>query len=560
MDAKRVRRQGEADQDPEMEKGERWRGVEVALVGLLITLPLLVFLFGGHWSTSAFFSRGAPLPASTKGSRNVSSSSSSAAASLPTIPTPKNILGGLLSPAFDERSCLSRYKSALYRRASPFAPSSYLVERLRKYEALHKKCGPNSRRYREAVEQLNSGHNSHDSQCQYVIWFPCNGLGNRMLSLAATFLYALLTNRVLLTYVPKEQANLFCEPFPGSSWVLPPYFPIQNFYRFNRDSPQSYANMLKNKVISNNVNVSAESLPAYVYFHLEQFRLRLDNNIFCEDDQLILAKFNWMILKSDSYFVPPLFLMPMYEDELRRLFPAKESVFHHLGRYLFHPSNSVWGIITRYYESYLTKADERLGLQIRIFPEKPISFDDMYDQLFKCLMKEELLPTTTTTESSSNSSSTIKRLKSVLVTSLYSGYYEKIKSMYYENPTSTGEIVAIYQPSHEEWQHSEAQTHNQKALAEMFLLSYNDKVVISAWSTFGYVAHGLAGLKPWILLRPSWNQKTADPPCLRAMSVEPCLHSPPSLDCKAKRDVDPGALVPHVRHCEDVGQGLKLVD
>lgn len=36
-----------------------------------------------------------------------------------------------------------------------------------------------------------------------------------------------------------------------------------------------------------------------------------------------------------------------------RLFPQRDVVFHHLGRYLFCPSNAVCGLITRYYDSYL---------------------------------------------------------------------------------------------------------------------------------------------------------------------------------------------------------------
>jgi xyloglucan fucosyltransferase len=44
------------------------------------------------------------------------------------------------------------------------------------------------------------------------------------------------------------------------------------------------------------------------------------------------------------------------------------------------------------------------------------------------------------------------------------------------------------------------------------------------------------------------------------LSMEPCFHAPPFYDCKAKRGVDTGKLVPHVRHCEDMSWGLKLVD
>ncbi|KAI9165088.1 hypothetical protein LWI28_007444 [Acer negundo] len=97
-----------------------------------------------------------------------------------------------------------------------------------------------------------------------------------------------------------------------------------------------------------------------------------------------------------------------------------------------------------------------------------------------------------------------------------------------------------------------------KAWAEINLLSMCDVLVTSGWSTFGYVAQGLGGLRPWILYKIENQSAAPDPPCGRVMSMEPCFHSPPIYDCKTKKYVDNGALVPHVRHCEDMSWGLKL--
>jgi xyloglucan fucosyltransferase len=47
------------------------------------------------------------------------------------------------------------------------------------------------------------------------VWTPFNGLGNRMLALASTFLYALLVDRVLLMHALQEFDGLFCDSFPG---------------------------------------------------------------------------------------------------------------------------------------------------------------------------------------------------------------------------------------------------------------------------------------------------------------------------------------------------------
>ncbi|KAJ8648819.1 hypothetical protein MRB53_001842 [Persea americana] len=466
------------------------------------------------------------------------------------------LLGGLLASGFDEGSCLSRYQSVLYRKALQHKPSSHLLARLRKYEALHKQCGPNTELYNKTIDQLKSGNNIGSLDCNYVVWISFSGLGNRILSLASTFLYALLTQRVLLVDKGADMGDLFCEPFPDNSWLLPHDFPLNQFNEFNEKSPHSYGNMLKNKLISQNMNSgSAGLLPVYAYLHLAHNYDDYDKLFFCEQDQLLLQRIPWLILRSDNYFVPSLFLIPLFEEELSQLFPGKDTVFHHLGRYLFHPSNLVWGLITRFYQAYLANAKERIGIQIRVFDTRTGPFQYVLDQILACAWNERLLPNVTLEAVASTMS---RRAKAVLITSLSSGYYENIRNMYWEYPTVSGEIVSVYQPSHEEYQQTEKQMHNVKAWAEMYLLSLTDLLVTSSWSTFGYVAQGLGGLKPWILYKPE-NQTAPDPPCCRAMSMEPCFHAPPFYDCKAKAGTDTGLLVPHVRHCEDMSWGLKLV-
>ncbi|XBH64582.1 hypothetical protein VPH35_118321 [Triticum aestivum] len=460
------------------------------------------------------------------------------------------LLGGLLVPGFDEQSCLSRYQSVLYRRISPRFPSTYLLERLREQEALQKKCGPHTELYRKAIAQLKSGQDIKVMDCNYLVWTAYSGLGNRILTIASAFLYAILTNRVLLVDGDKGTADLFCEPFPETSWLLPSDFPIKQFKNFSVVSPESYGNKLKSKVVHH-------SRPAFVYLHLAHDYSDYDKLFFCEDNQHYLQTIPWLILKSDNYFVPSLFLIPAYQEQLMRLFPQRDAVFHHLGRYLFHPTNAVWGMITRYYDSYLARADEKLGIQIRVFDTETGPFQHVLDQVLACTFKEHLLPEVNTQEPIVSPSKA--RSKVVLVTSLNSGYYEEFRNMYWEHPTANGETISFHQPSHEEHQDSDKKMHNRKAWAEIYLLSLSDVMVTSAWSTFGYVAQGLSGLKPWLLFKPE-NRTAPDPPCRQVLSMEPCFHAPPFYDCKAKRGTDTGKLVPHVTHCEDMSWGLKLVD
>ncbi|KAF5176617.1 Galactoside 2-alpha-l-fucosyltransferase [Thalictrum thalictroides] len=404
------------------------------------------------------------------------------------------------------------------------------------------------------VEKLKSGHHTGETECNYIVWIAYSGLGNRILTLASAFLHALLTNRVLLVDRGKDISDLFCEPFPETSWLLPLDFPLNQFNRFDKKSPEGYGNMLKRNVISN----TTSTLPPFLYLHLAHDSDDQDKLFFCDQEQSLLQKIPWLIMKTDEYFVPALFLISSFEQELSNLFPSKDTVFHHLGRYLFHPSNVVWGLITRYYGAYLADADERVGIQIRTFESGTPPFQHVMDQVVACFLKEKLLPEVNRQEPIFTASRN-RKSKAVLITSLNSGYFDKIRNMYWENPTMTGETVRVYQPSNEVRQQTENNIHDRKAWAEIYLLSLTDVLITSSRSTFGYVAQSLGGLKPWILHKPE-NHTTPDPPCSRAMSMEPCFHAPPSLDCKARTWTDTGALVPHIRHCEDVSWGLKLVE
>ncbi|KAH0975738.1 hypothetical protein GBA52_017637 [Prunus armeniaca] len=454
------------------------------------------------------------------------------------LEVPKDkLLRGLLADGFDEGSCVSRYQSASYRKELPYRPSSYLISKLRSYEALHKRCGPYTESYNKTLEQLKSGYHTSSLDCNYVVWISFSGLGNRILTLASAFLYAVLTNRVLLVDPGVDMVDLFCEPFPEVSWFLPMDFPLKNqFDSLDQKSHHCYGKMLKKN--SNFTNSDGSVMPSFVYLHLAHDYDDQDKLFFCSQDQTFLQKIPWLIMKTDNYFVPSLFLIPSFERELNNLFPRKETAFHFLGRYLFHPTN--------------------VASRSEFLIQELVPFQHVFDQILACAVKENLLPEINRQDFIVSPLGTPKS-KAVLMTSLSTGYFEKLRDMYWEHPTVTGEVIGIYQPSHEEYQQTEKLMHNRKAWTEMYLLSLTDVLVTSSWSTFGYVAQSLGGLTPWILYKPE-NRTAPDPPCQRAMSMEPCFHAPPFYDCKAKTGVDTGKLVPHVRHCEDMSWGLKLVD
>jgi xyloglucan fucosyltransferase len=487
---------------------------------------------------------------------------------LATVPDPRDqLLGGLLSPDFDESSCLSRYSAVFYRRPSTHAISSYLVSALRRYESLHRRCGPGTLAYARAVERLRAPPNasatssSSAKECSYLVWNPIEGLGNRMLTITSGFLYALLTDRVLLLHSGGGGAldDLFCEPFPGSTWTLPvdEDFPIRDMGKLNGGHHESLRAVLRR---GDDPGVSP-----WLYIHLrhDYSKVHQDQQFFCDDMQAQLQRVPWLVFQSDNYFVPGLFLNPRHERELSRMFPRRDAVFHHLGRYLFHPSNTVWDMVTRYHDEYFAKADERVGIQVRKFGWAPISTDELYGQILNCSQREGILPVpnaAATTGGSAGGQPAAKQ-KAVLVASLHGEYSEKLRDLYQKNGSTTGstEAVSVYQPTHLGAQRSGEQHHNQKALAEMVLLSFSDAVITTAVSTFGYVGQGLAGLRPWVLMSPV-DRKAPDVPCRRAATMEPCFHAPPRYDCRAKANGDAGRIVRHIQHCEDFPQGVQLVE
>lgn len=283
-----------------------------------------------------------------------------------------------------------------YRKESVYKPSPYLISRLRSYEALHKQCGPHTESYNKTLEQTKTGKHADSLDCNYVVWISFSGLGNRILTLASAFLYALLTNRVLLVDRGVDMADLFCEPFPNASWLLPSDFPLTNqFNNFDQKSSHCYGHMLKN-------NLLGKSTPPFIYLHLVHDYDDQDKLFFCDQDQMFFKKVPWLIMKTDNYFTPSLFLIPSFEQELSNLFPEKETVFHFLGRYLLHPTNPVWGLITRFYQAYLAKADEKMGIQIKVFDTGPGPFQYVLDQLLNCIRKENLLPKITKNETITN--------------------------------------------------------------------------------------------------------------------------------------------------------------
>lgn len=169
----------------------------------------------------------------------------------------------------------------MYRKALPCNTPQSLVSKLRSYEKLHKRCGPGTDVYKEATKNLGHDDENHAnksvSECKYIVWVAVFGLGNRIHTLASVFLYALLTERVVLVDQIKDISDLFYEPFPGTSWLLPHDFPLMGqIDSYSMGYSRCYGIMLNNHAIS------ANSTPQHLYLHVLHDSRDVDKMFFCQ--------------------------------------------------------------------------------------------------------------------------------------------------------------------------------------------------------------------------------------------------------------------------------------
>lgn len=299
-------------------------------------------------------------------------------------------LGGLLAPPArfgdnNAQQCISRSQEhTLRRRPSKYKPSPYLVSKLREYEQRHRRCAHLAQHFSPGAELNNSRRSlpewtSLEDNCQFVVWIANSGLGNRIVTLVSSFVYAILTDRVLLVEHGTNIDKLFCEPFPETSWGLPEEIPSEWVQSLDQNSTRRFGHL-----IANNTSDGAKSAPPkhgdYALLYLMHNYDENDRRFFCPRSQTYLREFPWLFVLSDQYFVPALHFVPSFSAELDKLFPERETVFHHMSRYLLRPSNPVWGLIRRFYKTYLAGAQQQVGLQVRIL-DSNVSVPFVSDQV-----------------------------------------------------------------------------------------------------------------------------------------------------------------------------------
>ncbi|CDY60938.1 BnaC09g52500D [Brassica napus] len=158
------------------------------------------------------------------------------------------------------------------------------------------------------------------------------------------------------------------------------------------------------------------------------------------------------------YSVNPHFHGDMLKRKL--IYVSSVSSLSHLYIHLAHDCNDHDKMFfceedqSTYYKAYLAKADERIGLQIRVFDEKKDVSPQVTKQIISCVQSQEVLPKLIKPGEEQKQPSQIS------------------KTMYWENPTVTRDVIGIHQPSQEGYQQTEKLMHNRKAWGRYVLIEF----------------------------------------------------------------------------------------
>lgn len=447
-----------------------------------------------------------------------------------------------------DAACTSRGQQYRYRKEEyQFPTPQRLSQALSKYSDMHSQCALS-----DGIREVKAG-------CQYVVYVEgYEGVGNRLLSLVSAFVYALVTQRTLMIDGGRGHlTKVLCEPFKNSSWLLPSQFAdevVQQASTLGDAASRHFKN-----VSSVRVNLRHEQTPA-------------DQKFLCAEMQRGLKNVTWIAWQANQYYIPRLFMSPEFWPILHPLFPDVSLVSTHLSRYLWLPQNPIWERITNIQESYLASSKVQVGLQIRrhSVPDSANFSSAVHKLIMDCLLDNRILPKPAATPQHEglkpgddiNGRANLSTV-AVLVTSLQDFYYDKMREEYIEHGTEDGSVVSVHMVSQEG---AERYSYEQavKALSEMWLLSFSQKLATSSWSTFGYVAQALGGSYPYILnIRGEDPQLQNITSCTMGQSIDPCLHYPFTEQCTCESDVQMSSehsqwIAKHVKSCQDETRGLQL--
>ncbi|KAF3791306.1 Galactoside 2-alpha-L-fucosyltransferase [Nymphaea thermarum] len=387
----------------------------------------------------------------------------------------------------------------------PYAmdPSPLLESVLQKYFAMHIRCKDIEFANLSDVYASSSGR----PNCRYLIWRPSgDGLGNRLLSLVSSFLYAIMSARVLLIDYPPWH-DLFCEPFLGSTIQLPAPNKLNNWvghwYTEFRDARCGARITSSNTAICNDttVNLSLD----------HDTPIREYESVSCPMGFARLRNVPFVYIREcNQYMIPGFYINPLLSPLLDVLFPQRNA-FHLLARFLLFPNDAVWNSIKSNLDF---DASRRIGVQIREFEKG--KYTSAYDaNIVRCIKKKGgFFPRRYR-----------KRIQmaeyfSIFVATLEKHHVEEMnKAMRVVEEESGKKFTVKWQVVDGKEMHDSQ--HQKEALIDMWVLSMSHVLITSFESTFGYIATGLSGVVPFFLDKEDGGS------CTMGNGLEPCFHAAP---------------------------------
>ncbi len=341
----------------------------------------------------------------------------------------------ILHPLKNQTTLTSRnyqcsHKSDFRFGQNPPIENHALRNALMRYEELHA-VAVNSPHFLEDL-QRNISNPNQITHRYFILDLSAGGLGNKLMALMSAFLYALLTDRILLfSSLHFDVNNLLCQPFHESDWITPSEFKWLSVYPFNN-----------NGSVPKIAHVRSE--------HMYQLLTSLDVSTRYNDSQIMYQSVGF------EYTIPSMFLNPVLLPQLNSWFPNR-NVATVLTRYLIHPRDDVWSDII---DTWSTRkvSDLTIGIQIR--------FHAHLDGQIGCL--HNLISNST----------------HVFISSLHD-YKQQFHSKH-------SELSAVTQ-KYNETNQDEGLAQMKTALHDIWILSLTDETVLSPMSTFGYLSMALKG-------------------------------------------------------------------
>lgn len=259
-------------------------------------------------------------------------------------------------PPAKEKIVSCRHRWTKYLRQQEPKPSPLLDELLKRYVRLHDK----HLRDLDLEDAINLPLHNRNNKVRYVVWTPAEtgGLAGQMLSLVSTFLFALLTDRVLLVDFPPEIEHVFCEPFQNSSWLLP---------------AELKKALLEN--IPKAIHAVKQRQPMRkAILNFERGNLHDDKHLLSCHGTLksVFGHIQWIVIKSDYTFIETIQSNKHHLHQLSELFQWRghyndDTFFSVLNRFLLHPANFLWEKITSQYHIFFPDVDPK-PIRIVIHP------------------------------------------------------------------------------------------------------------------------------------------------------------------------------------------------